>query len=132
MQSRWRWIVLGLLCLSLAFWALKPRPQKKVFVGSHAVAVEIAKSVAEKERGLSDRPSLCSDCGLLFLFDQPGIYAFWMRKMRFDIDILWIKDNRVMDITSSAKKPSQEDFEAPKTIYRSQVAVDKVLEVNAG
>ncbi len=103
-----------------------------ILVGRREVKVEIAKTEAEKEQGLSDRPSLCPDCGLLFVYDQKGIYPFWMRKMHFDIDIIWINGNRVAEITYSAPKPPKEELESPKEIFRSQMPIDKVLEVNSG
>jgi len=105
----------------------------KISVGGKTLGVEIAKTPAEREKGLSGRESLCPDCGMLFEFDQEGIYYFWMPKMYFDIDILWIADNKVVDITYDAKKPAVgEDFNNPKERYFSKVPVDKVLEVNAG
>ena len=52
--------------------------------------------------------------------------------MYFDIDILWIIDDRVVDITFAAKAPPKEEFVAPKTVYQSKFPVNKVLEVNAG
>lgn len=94
--------------------------------------VEIANTSKEIEQGLSDKEKMCSDCGMLFVFDQKGIYPFWMRRMHFDIDILWLAENKVVDITYGAKKPSKEDFERPKEVFQSTVPVDKALEVNAG
>lgn len=101
-------------------------------VGERTLTVEIARTSRQREQGLSDRKKMCSDCGMLFVFDQPGIYPFWMRGMFFDIDILWIVDNRVVDITFAAKAPSKEEFVAPKTTYQSKVLIDRALEVNAG
>jgi hypothetical protein len=127
--------LLALLVLGLAVWLalrLKIAAPTKVSVGGKPLEVGIARTLAEKEKGLSEKPSLCPNCGLLFFFDQPGIYPFWMRKMRFDIDILWIKGSQVVDITYGARKPAKEEFDAPRTIYQSQVPIDKVLEVNAG
>ena len=86
----------------------------------------------EKAKGLSDRKNLCSNCGLLFVYDSEGIYSFWMRRMYFDIDILWLNKDRVVDIIYDAKKPTAEEFESPRIIYQSKVPADKVLEVNAG
>jgi len=128
-------VLLILVVVSLTLWLafrLKASQPTRVLVGNKVLEVTVARTLAEREKGLSDRASLCPDCGLLFLFDQPGIYPFWMRKMRFDIDILWIKGNQIVDITYGARKPSQGEFDAPRTIYQSQVPVDKVLEVNAG
>jgi len=126
-------VIVSLLLVLLSF--LKPRSgsyQSKVTVGSKQLLVDIAKSPGEREQGLSDRKNLCLDCGMLFVFDQPGIYPFWMRRMYFDIDILWIIDDRVVDITFAAKAPPKEEFVAPKTVYQSKFPVNKVLEVNAG
>jgi hypothetical protein len=128
-------VLLTLSVFGLAAWLafrLKVTAPTKILVGEKQLKIKIAHTLAEKEKGLSEKPSLCSDCGLLFFFDQPGIYPFWMRKMYFDIDILWIDNNRVVDITYGAKRPPKEEFDAPRTIYQSQVPVDKVLEVNAG
>lgn len=106
---------------------------KTILVGGKKIKlIGVAKTEAQKEQGLSDRKSLCSDCGLLFIFGQPGIYPFWMRRMYFDIDILWISGDRVVDITYGAKKPSPEEFDNPKAIYTPKSPVDKVLEVNSG
>ena len=129
----WRVAIVSLLLALLLF--LKPKSgsyQSNVMVADHRLVVEIANTSKEREQGLSDRKTLCSDCGLLFVFNQPGFYSFWMRRMYFDSDILWIAGDQVADITYGAKKPAKEDFERPKEIYQSMVPVDKVLEVNAG
>ena len=54
------------------------RGQRDIVVDDHRLVVEIAKTAKEKEQGLSDRKNLCSDCGMLFVFDQEGFYPFWM------------------------------------------------------
>jgi len=106
--------------------------ETKISVGGKAVKADVVRTPQDKERGLSGRKSLCANCGMLFVFDQKGIYPFWMRRMYFDIDILWIAGDRVVDITLDVKKPSLLDFDSPKIIYQSHVPVDKVLEVNSG
>lgn len=133
--------LLGLIIL-LGSYLFASNSQKKnqLKVGGATLKIEIADTGEERNRGLSDRKSLCFDCGLLFVFDgstslttsSPGFYPFWMRRMNFDIDIIWIKNNEVVDITYGAKAPPKNEFEAPKTIYQSQVPVDMVLEVNSG
>ncbi len=105
---------------------------KTIVVGGKNVRTEIADTPAKIEQGLSDKEKMCSDCGMLFVFDQKGVYPFWMRRMHFDIDILWLAGDRIVDITFSAKAPQKEEFDRPKTVYQSKVPVDKVLEVNAG
>lgn len=128
-------VIIGLLII-LLFWTVRsllgPKQDRKIFIAGKKLSVELATTQAQREKGLSGRESLCRGCGLLFVFDQPGIYSFWMRRMYFDIDILWIADDRVVDVTLGAKVSSKEEFAAPKTFYRSRVPIDKVLEVDAG
>ncbi len=52
--------------------------------------------------------------------------------MHFNLDMLWLAENKVVDITYNAKKPSEAEFDNPKARYFSKVPVDKVIEVNAG
>ncbi|MEK7602088.1 MAG: DUF192 domain-containing protein [Patescibacteria group bacterium] len=54
---------------------------------------EIAKTDSEKERGLSGRPYIQDNYGMLFVFDTPGNYGFWMKDMLVSIDIIWLSDN---------------------------------------
>lgn len=125
--------VSAVVFLASLVWLLSFRKSTpKIKIGDASLNIEIAETEAERAQGLSDRKSLCEDCGLLFIFDSPGIYPFWMRRMYFDIDILWIRNGEVVDITYGAKVPPKEELEAPKTFYQSKVPVDMVLEVNAG
>ncbi len=126
-----RALIFLIVLSAIIFWQIKSN-YEYVTVGSAKLKIETAKTEAERTQGLSDRDNMCSDCGMLFVFDKTGDYGIWMRRMHFDIDILWLADNKVVDITYDVRKPSPEEFESPKTIYKSKVPVDKVLEVNAG
>lgn len=131
------WLLVPLIIL-VVFYARERCPfeakqsQPIIKVGEKMVQVEIMRTEAEREKGLSGRRSLCQDCGLVFLFDSPNYYTFWMKEMYFDIDIIWIAGDKVVDITDNAKAPPPGEFESPKQTYTSQVPADKVLEVNAG
>jgi len=65
-----------------------------VTVGSVKVLVDVADTPALREQGLSGRKSLEKGEGMLFVFDTPGIYSFWMKDMNFPIDIIWINQNK--------------------------------------
>ena len=130
-------IIFGAVIIIFFLWLFvkpdsKVEQTKTITISQKTFKVEIADTVTSREQGLSDRENLCSECGLLFIYDNPGIYSFWMKRMHFDIDILRLAGDEVVDITFGAKKPSKDEFESPKTTYQSQVPVDKVLEVNAG
>ena len=70
-------------------------------VGTHPIRVEIAGTSAERVRGLSGRRDLTPGSGLLFVFPASAIYGFWMKEMRFPIDIVWIgEDLRIVHIAA--------------------------------
>src|SRR5688572_2372443 len=93
------------------------------------VAVTVAANDATREKGLSGKEGLGPDEGMLFLFDRPNTYGFWMKDMKFPIDIIWINDGTVVDITTDATPPVPGEELA---VYYPRVPVDKVLEVQAG
>ena len=66
------------------------RDDKTVQIGSHKLAAEAADTNSSRAQGLSGRPCIGSNQAMLFTFSQPGRYSFWMKDMRFPIDIIWI------------------------------------------
>ncbi len=99
-------------------------------IGGHTFNIEIAKTPTEKEIGLSSKQSLPQDQGMLFPFDKPGNYSFWMKNMKFPIDIIYIKYNTIVSIFQNVQPPSSTEQELP--IYTPVAAADSVLEINAG
>ena len=57
------------------------------------IHVDLAISPDEQAKGLSIKNALNDSDGMLFLFDTPGDYSFWMKDMKFPIDIIWIDPN---------------------------------------
>lgn len=100
-----------------------------ISVNGHELYVYLADSPLKRSAGLSQRDSLAPDHGLLFIFDDKSVPGFWMKDMRFPLDILWIEDNIIVDI--SANLPISPNNQNLKTYYPSQ-PVNYVLEVNAG
>ncbi|MEX0881334.1 MAG: DUF192 domain-containing protein [Candidatus Saccharimonadales bacterium] len=66
------------------------RNDKTVTISSAQIKAEVVQSPAEREKGLSGRRCIEPDKGMLFVFDKPGQYPFWMKDMKFPIDIVWI------------------------------------------
>ncbi len=64
-----------------------------VNIAGQNLKVDLALTEAEQEQGLSGRQSLNENEGMLFVFDTPGKYAFWMKDMNFPLDIIWIGEN---------------------------------------
>ncbi len=91
------------------------------------VAAEVAATPAAQRRGLSGRVSLGDDEGMLFIYSQPGPYAFWMKDMHFPLDIIWLRDGAVVDMVLDAPVPT----DVPPMLTPSTLA-NGVLEVKAG
>lgn len=102
-----------------------------VYINNYKFNVDIADNTSKRAKGLSSRKSLAENEGMLFLFDKFGNYGFWMKDMLFPIDIIWIKNDKIIDITYNVlPEPEKSIFNL--TVYYPQEAVDKVLEINAG
>ena len=97
-------------------------------IGGHEFKIEVAKDNLSRMRGLSNRESLERDQGMLFIFDEAARHGFWMKGMKIPLDILWIKDNRIIGITQNI--PISKDLLPPA--YYPPHPVDRVLELNAG
>ena len=80
--------------------------------------------------GLSERSSLAQDQGMLFVFENPGYHNFWMKNMKFPIDIIFIKDDKIVNIVENATPPISENTNPP--ILKPDGPINKVLEINAG
>lgn len=91
------------------------------------VTVELARSVHEKVRGLSGRTELRPGRGMLFVYEQAQPIGIWMKDMRFPLDIIWIRDNRIVHVEKNAPPlvPS-----GPERVYTA--TGEAVLEVPAG
>lgn len=68
-------------------------------IAGRNVKVSIADTPKSRERGLSGQAGLGRDEGMLFVFPEDGRHSFWMKDMRFPIDIVWLSaDGRVITI----------------------------------
>jgi uncharacterized membrane protein (UPF0127 family) len=99
------------------------------FVGSDAPKLQawVADGPIRRSLGLSILDSLEEDQAMLFVFEDLGTYPFWMRDMSFDIDILWLNENR--EIVFIKEKAQIEDY--PQT-YNPGVEAQYVVEVVEG
>lgn len=99
----------------------------QVRVGDAVIHVEVADTPQELALGLSGRGGLGEDEGMLFVLKTAGIPAFWMKDMRFDIDIIWIdEEKRVVGIERDISRETYPE------IFRPSRAVKYVLEIPAG
>src|SRR5680860_1882352 len=67
-------------------------------VDKQVLNLEIVATPDRQHLGLSKRPSLCSNCGMLFIFHNAQLRNFVMRDMEFPLDIIFISDDRIVKI----------------------------------
>ena len=125
-------IVLGLAWLTFSVNVGKEKRDLSVLrVGEQSLGVEIADSAEEWSQGLSGREQLSGDEGMLFVFDDQVRRSFWMRQMRFSLDMMFIRDGRINEIVRNVPAPSGSQ-DGTEIRVQSQESADWVLEVNSG
>lgn len=72
---------------------LRQSLQNQVCFGKHCFFVELARTSAEREKGLMFAAQLDKNSGMLFIFDKEDIHPFWMKNTLIPLDIIWIKEN---------------------------------------
>lgn len=105
------------------------RDEFTILMPKGALQAEVANTEASRELGLSGRISMRDDEGLLFVFDTPGRYGFWMKDMNFPLDIIWINQDGI--VVSIERDISPESY-ATKKVFMNQADASYVLEINAG
>lgn len=101
----------------------------RLTIDAHTFLVEVADTSPKQIRGLSGRPSLEEGHGMLFTFGSPAIYGMWMPNMKFDIDLLWIRDGQVVEIATLPAPTAQRPV---PTRYTPKEVAEWVLEIPAG
>ncbi len=108
----------------------QPRlPTGELTVNSQTFTVELARSPEEQQQGLSFRPLLAADEGMLFVYDVAQPQRFWMLGMKFPLDIIFLNDHRVVYVASNVPPPVGL---APPVTVSSPTDADMVLELPAG
>src|SRR5258706_16124297 len=77
-----------------------------VKTGIHTFDVEVVKNDNDRQIGLTKYASISDTQGMLFLFDKPGFYTFWMKNMKFPIDMIFIHDDVVVSYVENATPPA--------------------------
>lgn len=129
--------MVAFICL-VGIWYKKqpnsaPATTTEVTLNNVKVKAEIAQTETQRQRGLSGREKLEENSGMLFVFAQSDpIPTFWMKGMKFDLDIIWIKKGKIIQIDKNVQPPAADTADNQLIRYSPKTAVDYVLEVNAG
>ena len=105
-----------------------PLPQAALPDG-FAIDLELALTSEEISNGLMFRPSLPENRGMLFLFDQPRLPAFWMKNMLIPLDLVFLDGaGTVVDVIADVQPCAAE----PCPNYPPSNPALAVLEIIAG
>ncbi len=104
--------------------------QQDMQVGGKNLKVEVRDDAAERALGLSYRKKLDENEGMLFIFEQPAMHGFWMKGMEFNLDIIWIRNGVIVDISKNVPAPKMNGGQIAAVSPKE--AADWVLEVVGG
>ncbi len=138
-------IVLGLsILLALVVWwfrgdmfrktarnSYSTRQFQTLQLGDQTLEVVLSTTPDQLQQGLSDRATLGAE-GMLFRLPTKSIPTFWMYRMLFDLDFIWIADGQVVDMQE--KIPAPVPGSSPQEIVQVKPKIESeyVLEVPAG
>ena len=105
--------------------------KREIKINNQILTAEAAATDASRTQGLSGRPSIGVNEGMLFIFDSKDKYGFWMKDMKFPIDIVWIRDNVIIGYEKNVDPQIGANL-ADLKIYYPPLPVNMVLELQAG
>jgi uncharacterized membrane protein (UPF0127 family) len=120
-------ILVALLFLTAC--SSNPPQLPQVTLANHTFDIEIAESPEARTRGLMYRDELPDDQGMLFIYDESNKRSFWMKNMRFSIDILYFNSEKKLTQIYHNVPPCSVD---PCEHYPSSSYTQYILEIPAG
>ena len=93
------------------------------------IPVEVADTFKKRSLGLGKRNSLKKGWGMLFVFEKRIPHSFWMKNMRFPIDIIWLDNQRIVELAENVPPP--QEGESPK-VMEPRLPSNFVLEIESG
>lgn len=131
MKNKFYILIVLVMAVSGIFLRLQQvrMPKAEVIIDDKWISADLAATASSRERGLSGRRDLKEGTGMLFVFPERGLQAFWMKDMLFSIDIVWIDGKAIVDIAPSVPPPVE--GETPP-VLRPRAEANFVLEVPAG
>ena len=108
-------------------------PRGTIMVDDVPLEVQIADTEPRRVRGLMFQDPLPDDQGMIFVFQEPGLYSLWMLNMQFPLDMIWFDEHGKVVHIEKDVPPCKTTLEI--TTCQSVVPEGRanyVLEVTAG
>lgn len=107
-------------------------PQKQIRINQTVINAEVADTTDARSRGLSGRSGLDPDSGMLFVFQGTAKPRFWMKGMKFPLDLIFIREGKVVDVLQNVPAPTINQKDSDLPVYEPAQMISMMLEVNAG
>lgn len=108
------------------------RQTAEITVGSTPIVVDLALTPDQQQLGLGYRNGLRQGTGMLFVFPESSERSFWMKGMRFCLDIIWIEQDQITGAAESVCPDPAGTPDAERATYQSSGPASHVLEMPGG
>jgi uncharacterized membrane protein (UPF0127 family) len=127
--------IIFLLLLIIAFFFIKNHfglleTKASATIKNQTFYIDVVKEQKNKQIGLSTKNSITQNYGMYFPFEKSDYHAFWMKNMKFPIDIIFLQDDIVVSIFSNIPAPKSKNEALP--FYQPTEPANAVLEISAG
>jgi uncharacterized membrane protein (UPF0127 family) len=125
-------LILSIFCLGYSFAQKQYSDGDIVNVNINCKTLKLVAAISPnmQAKGLSDIEEIPYD-GMMFFFQRLQKRAFWMKGMRFPIDIVWIAGNKVIEISENVPtEPSVSENYLKR--YAPLENTDTVIELSSG
>ena len=102
----------------------------RIAVNGFAILADVAITDEDQIKGLSIRDQMNENEGMLFVYGEPSRQSFWMKDMKFPIDIIWLNGTGSVVHVEENLKPCVPSLECPS--FSPNENAQYVLETVAG
>jgi len=104
--------------------------QVNITVNGIEIIADIASTDDQRSKGLAIKDTLSENEGMLFVFSAEREHSFWMKNMKFPIDIIWLDRHKEVVQVEHSLEPCAAD--SPCQTYKPDDDSLYVLETVAG
>ncbi|MBF0619045.1 MAG: DUF192 domain-containing protein [Candidatus Omnitrophica bacterium] len=122
-----KWFMM--LCFLIGGVSMAMAASGRVCFKDACYVVDVAGNDEDRARGFMYRERIEPGQGIFFIFDSVDIYGFWMKNVKFALDIIWLDEaKRVVYIQHQAPPCSIR----PCPVYEPPVVSKYVVEIPPG